>query len=192
MTDTDLFVGKSSWYCRRIDVFVIETTNTINLPIYLHWHGKNYSCINLLLYQVGPDCLRIVSRACRRLKELKAAWTAPMLLHLTEFHSYYSTNFVIDFNILPQDSGTYDSDSDTLNLSDPPRWDVAVLPSASYLVNAFYTNNPGAWLLHCHVGWHTSEGFALRIVERYSETAALLALVPLSTLALLESLCFRG
>jgi FtsP/CotA-like multicopper oxidase with cupredoxin domain len=115
-----------------------------------------------------------------------------MLLHLTEFHSYYSANFVIDFNILPQDSGTYDSDSDTLNLSDPPRWDVAVLPSASYLVNAFYTNNPGVWLLHCHIGWHTSEGFALQIVERYSEIAALLALVPLSPLALLESLCFRG
>lgn len=30
-----------------------------------------------------------------------------------------------------------------------------------------------AWLMHCHIGWHTAEGFALQFVERYSEIAAL-------------------
>lgn len=48
-----------------------------------------------------------------------------------------------------------------------------MLPGGGYLVIAFQTDNPGAWLLHCHIGWHTSEGFALQIVERYSEIAAL-------------------
>jgi len=28
--------------------------------------------------------------------------------------------------------------------------------------------------MHCHIGWHTSEGFALQIVERYDEIAALI------------------
>jgi FtsP/CotA-like multicopper oxidase with cupredoxin domain len=78
-----------------------------------------------------------------------------------------------DFYILGQGSGTYSS-STTINLSNPPRRDVAMLPSSGYLVIAFVTDNPGAWLLHCHIGWHTSEGFALQLVERSTEIAALI------------------
>lgn len=48
-----------------------------------------------------------------------------------------------------------------------------MLPGSGYLVIAFVADNPGAWLMHCHIGWHTSEGFALQIVERQSEIAAL-------------------
>jgi FtsP/CotA-like multicopper oxidase with cupredoxin domain len=76
-----------------------------------------------------------------------------------------------DFFILAAaESATYDS-SVVLNLVNPPRRDVAVLPSAGYLVISFY---PGAWLMHCHIGWHTSEGLALQFVERESEIPALL------------------
>lgn len=56
-----------------------------------------------------------------------------------------------DFYILAQSTGTYDSDTVTLNLSNPPRRDVAMLPGSGYLVIAFQTDNPGAWLLHCHI-----------------------------------------
>ncbi|KAI1487645.1 multicopper oxidase [Biscogniauxia mediterranea] len=73
-----------------------------------------------------------------------------------------------DFFVLAQDTGTYSSDV-TLNLSNPPRRDTAMLPSSGYLVMAFQADNPGVWLMHCHIGWHTSEGFALQFVERYSE-----------------------
>jgi Multicopper oxidase len=48
-----------------------------------------------------------------------------------------------------------------------------MLPGGGYLVIAFQTDNPGAWLMHCHIGWHTSEGFALQFVERYSEINAM-------------------
>ncbi|KAF8853078.1 putative laccase-2, partial [Acephala macrosclerotiorum] len=78
-----------------------------------------------------------------------------------------------DFYILGQGSGTYTSGTTTLTTTNPPRRDVAMLPSSGYLVIAFLTDNPGAWLMHCHIGWHTSEGFALQLVERYSEIAAL-------------------
>jgi FtsP/CotA-like multicopper oxidase with cupredoxin domain len=79
-----------------------------------------------------------------------------------------------DFYVLAQGSGTYSSSTVTLGLTNPPRRDVAMLPSAGYLVIGFVTDNPGAWLLHCHIGWHTSEGFALQLVERYDEIAALI------------------
>lgn len=78
-----------------------------------------------------------------------------------------------DFFILAQGTGTYSSDSVSLALDNPPRRDTAMLPASGYLVLAFQTDNPGAWLMHCHIGWHTSEGFALQFVERYDEIAAL-------------------
>ncbi|CAL3967584.1 unnamed protein product [Diplocarpon coronariae] len=77
-----------------------------------------------------------------------------------------------DFYIIAQGVGTYDT-SVSLTLKNPPRRDVAMLPSSGYLVIAFETDNPGAWLMHCHIGWHTSEGFALQLVERYNEINAL-------------------
>jgi hypothetical protein len=88
--------------------------------------------------------------------------TVPYPIHL---HSH-------DFFILAQGTGTYSS-SVTLSLTNPPRRDVAMLPASGYLVIAFQTDNPGAWLMYCHIGWHTSKGFALQLVERYSEIAAI-------------------
>lgn len=77
-----------------------------------------------------------------------------------------------DFYVIAQGTGSYSS-STTLNLENPPKRDTAMLPASGYLVMAFETDNPGAWLMHCHIGWHTSEGFALQFVERYSEIVGL-------------------
>lgn len=76
--------------------------------------------------------------------------------------------------VLAQGSGTYTDGTTTLNLDNPPRRDTAMLPSSGYLVIAFLTDNPGAWLMHCHIAWHASEGLALQFVERISEIPALI------------------
>lgn len=73
-----------------------------------------------------------------------------------------------DFFVLAQGSGAYTSEI-TLQLDNPPRRDTAMLPASGYLVLAFEIDNPGAWLMHCHIGWHTSEGFALQFVEQYDK-----------------------
>jgi FtsP/CotA-like multicopper oxidase with cupredoxin domain len=78
-----------------------------------------------------------------------------------------------DFHVLAQGTGTYDDATVTLNFDNPPRRDTAMLPASGYLVLAFETNNPGAWLMHCHIGWHTSEGFAMQFVEQYDAIAAI-------------------
>lgn len=70
-----------------------------------------------------------------------------------------------DFWVLAQGEGTYGSKT-TLNLANPPRRDTALMPATGYIVLAFVTDNPGVWLMHCHIGWHTSMGFALQIVEQ--------------------------
>ena len=59
-----------------------------------------------------------------------------------------------DFYLLAQETGTFSSDT-ALKLNNPPRRDVAMLPANGFLVLAWETDNPGAWLVHCHIGWHT-------------------------------------
>ncbi|KAH7139617.1 Cupredoxin [Dactylonectria estremocensis] len=77
-----------------------------------------------------------------------------------------------DYFILAQGTGTYDT-SVALNTQNPPRRDTAMLPASGYLVMAWETDNPGAWLMHCHIGWHVSQGFALQFIERVSEIPAI-------------------
>lgn len=78
-----------------------------------------------------------------------------------------------DFYILGKEPMANYTDSSQLNLSNPPRRDVAMLPVSGYLAIAFQNDNPGVWLAHCHIGWHTSQGFALQLVERESEIEAI-------------------
>jgi len=53
-----------------------------------------------------------------------------------------------DFYILGTGTGSYTSaQQNSLNYINPPRRDVAMLPAGGWLVVAFQTDNPGAWLL---------------------------------------------
>ncbi|KAI3335779.1 putative extracellular dihydrogeodin oxidase/laccase [Ustulina deusta] len=79
-----------------------------------------------------------------------------------------------DFWILGQGTGTFDGSTANLTLTNPPRRDVVQLPGQGYVVIAFKTDNPGIWLMHCHIAWHTSEGLAVQVVERESELVDLI------------------
>jgi hypothetical protein len=72
-----------------------------------------------------------------------------------------------DFAILQQEEDMiYDPSKLKLNLDNPPRRDVVLLPNGGFVVIAFKTDNPGSWLMHCHIARHASEGLALQILER--------------------------
>lgn len=70
-----------------------------------------------------------------------------------------------DFWILAQDVGIYLPGLTKFNTTNPARRDVATLPGNGYLAIAFKLDNPGAWLVHCHIAWHASQGLALEFVE---------------------------
>lgn len=40
-----------------------------------------------------------------------------------------------------------------------------MMPSGGWLAIAFQTDNPGAWVLHCHIAWHADEGLAVQFIE---------------------------
>jgi len=83
-----------------------------------------------------------------------------------------------DFYLLGTAAATTFSDSkvSSLNFVNPPRRDVAMLQATGYLVLGFPTDNPGAWLMHCHIAWHVGEGLAVQFLERKDEIAGLMNL----------------
>ena len=74
-----------------------------------------------------------------------------------------------DFAVLDQcvPDGTTECDVSNANLTlhNPPRRDVAFLPDKGYLIVAFKADNPGVWIMHCHIAFHASSGLATQIVE---------------------------
>ncbi|KAJ5614392.1 hypothetical protein N7528_008046 [Penicillium herquei] len=78
-----------------------------------------------------------------------------------------------DFYILAQGNSTQPFPG-VINFTNAPRRDTALLPSGGYLMIAFKTDNPGVWLMHCHIGWHVEEGFALHFLELEHEIKGLI------------------
>ena len=72
-----------------------------------------------------------------------------------------------DFYELGNGTGVFDktADTPTLNFNNPTRRDVAFLPAGGWLVLAWPTDNPGAWLFHCHIAWHVAEGLGVQFLE---------------------------
>jgi len=70
-----------------------------------------------------------------------------------------------DFAILAQEDSWPGRDIPPLQHLNPARRDTVTLASFGYVALAFRLDNPGTWLLHCHIAWHSSSGFALQILE---------------------------
>jgi len=49
-----------------------------------------------------------------------------------------------------------------LDNSNPPRRDTILIPSYSYVVLRFVTDNPGVWAFHCHLSWHMAAGLLMQ------------------------------
>ncbi|EOA85022.1 laccase [Exserohilum turcicum] len=88
--------------------------------------------------------------------------TNPPVAHPIHLHGH-------DFSILGQGlDGTFDINTHfkSLQFTNPPRRDVVQLPGTGWVVIAFPTDNPGAWLCHCHIGTHVESGLSLQFLER--------------------------
>lgn len=90
---------------------------------------------------------------------------APAVAHPIHLHGH-------DFYVLGAGTGIYNN-SQTLQYKNPPRRDVAMLPPSGYLVLAFITDNPGAWLMHCHLAWHIGLGLGAQFLEEPDKIASL-------------------
>ncbi|KAK5193701.1 hypothetical protein LTR99_006070 [Exophiala xenobiotica] len=79
-----------------------------------------------------------------------------------------------DVSVLGTGTGAWSSSlTNTLNFKNPMRRDTVMLQGsagpgnpAGYTVIGFQTDNPGAWVMHCHILWHVDDGLALQFIER--------------------------
>ncbi|KAK4443526.1 Cupredoxin [Podospora aff. communis PSN243] len=70
-----------------------------------------------------------------------------------------------DTYVLARGGGLYLDSVVEVQTVNPPRRDTVNLPQNGFVLLAFETDNPGAWLLHCHIEWHLHDGFAMSVVE---------------------------
>lgn len=65
-----------------------------------------------------------------------------------------------DVVVLGRNTTTFDPLTSPLSfvLDNPPRRDVVIVPAGGWVAVAFRPDNPGAWLVHCHIAWHASSG----------------------------------
>ncbi|KAF2675309.1 laccase 2 [Microthyrium microscopicum] len=77
-----------------------------------------------------------------------------------------------DYWIVGTGPGNFTSTSQ-LNLKNPPRRDTGTWPESGYMVMAFKTDNPGTWLAHCHIMWHSSESLGIQFIEQPGQMSSI-------------------
>lgn len=92
--------------------------------------------------------------------------TDPPSVHPIHLHGH-------DFVILAQGEGPFTKDV-VPNLDNPTRRDVADCAIGGYVWIAFQVDNPGAWLMHCHIAWHASAGLGIQFIEQQSKIQGLM------------------
>ncbi|KAK4057386.1 ferroxidase fet3 [Microbotryomycetes sp. JL221] len=64
---------------------------------------------------------------------------------------------------------------ETFDNPNPSRRDVIIVPGEGGAVNIqWVANNPGAWILHCHIDWHMTAGLAMVFIEAPTEAQQIL------------------
>ena len=96
------------------------------------------------------------------IKHKKDASFFPAVAHPIHLHGH---DFALLYQSKRNESYPEDLDKVPLKTDNPPRRDVVLLPEGGYIVIAFKADNPGAWLVHCHIAFHASSGLAFQIIE---------------------------
>ncbi len=71
-----------------------------------------------------------------------------------------------DLRILATGDGQWDEDTSKLKVDNPMRRDIFMLRAGGYAILVFFTDDPGVWLMHCHIAWHVSEGLSTSLHVR--------------------------
>ncbi|TID17902.1 putative urea active transporter 1 [Venturia nashicola] len=80
--------------------------------------------------------------------------------------------------ILPDNAGVVHVPTPILPKSPMRRDTVYVYPNGGTLTLRFRADNPGVWLLHCHIEWHVSAGMQATIIEAPDVLAGMGLVIP--------------
>ncbi|KAL4606668.1 hypothetical protein ACB092_09G120400 [Castanea dentata] len=139
------------------DVGGVYTTDFPNKPpVKFDYTNPNISSDESLIY--APKATKV--------KTLKYNSTVEIVLQNTAFvgienHPIHVHGF--NFHVLAQGFGNYDSvnDQGKFNFVNPQTRNTIAVPVGGWAVIRFQANNPGIWLVHCHLDVHLPWGLAM-------------------------------
>ncbi|XP_075639636.1 laccase-7-like [Castanea sativa] len=139
------------------DVGGVYTTDFPNKPpVKFDYTNPNISSDQSLIY--APKATKV--------KTLKYNSTVEIVLQNTAFvgienHPIHVHGF--NFHVLAQGFGNYDSvnDQGKFNFVNPQTRNTIAVPVGGWAVIRFQANNPGIWLVHCHLDVHLPWGLAM-------------------------------
>ncbi|PIN24862.1 Multicopper oxidase [Handroanthus impetiginosus] len=117
----------------------------------------------------------IMTTRSTKVKKVKYNATVEMVLQNTailgiENHPIHLHGF--NFYVLAQGFGNYNpaTDSRKFNLVNPQERNTIAVPVGGWAVIRFRANNPGVWLIHCHLDVHLPWGLATAFVVENGPT----------------------
>ncbi|PIN24864.1 Multicopper oxidase [Handroanthus impetiginosus] len=117
----------------------------------------------------------IMTTKSTKVKKVKYNATVGIVLQNTaiigiENHPIHLHGF--NFYVLAQGFGNYNpaTDSRKFNLVDPQERNTIAVPVGGWVVIRFRANNPGVWLMHCHLDVHLPWGLATAFVVENGPT----------------------
>ncbi|KAE9571468.1 Laccase [Colletotrichum fructicola] len=167
-----------------LDVTVDTSRTTSSQQVYWKVNGQNmdinwdtptlqYIAQNKTDYPAAYNLFKVPDENKWTYWVIENLFPAPHPMHL------HGHDFYILGHSEPASSGRGDgvrfnaqSDTSKLNFKNPTRRDVTQLPGRGWLVVAFKSDNPGAWLFHCHIAWHVSQGLSVQFLERSNDIAS--------------------
>lgn len=112
----------------------------------------------------GPDSNAIVTKHLDMVQLVIYNWDAnahPFHLHGHQFQIVKKT-----MDTLSDDPAVNPPLNETaLSTGNPMRRDTVTVPSGGAAYLRFRSDNPGAWLMHCHIDFHLTAGLALVVIE---------------------------
>lgn len=158
MNKQPLYVNWSDPTAGQITGFTTNASNTRtpaaddpSVPLYLDYADGEW------VYFVITD-----NFTASEVDGLNPSIVNPPSVHPMHLHGH-------DFAILGQGDGQFDPATVQPQLKNPSRRDTVILPIGGWVWLAFQVGNPGAWVFHCHIGWHASDGFAVQFIEQPSK-----------------------
>ncbi|KAK9797568.1 hypothetical protein SCARD494_03397 [Seiridium cardinale] len=100
----------------------------------------------------------------------------PFHLHGHQFwvlgagHGYFPGYEALGLN--PQGKGLLDPSNRTV-IENPLKRDVATAEGFGWVLLRFVADNPGVWLFHCHMIWHSEAGMGMQFVSRSDDLRGL-------------------
>ena len=78
-------------------------------------------------------------------------------------HGYFPG--YVSLGLRADGKGLLEAHNDTV-MANPVRRDVATVEGFGWALIRFVADNPGVWLFHCHLAWHSESGMAMQFVSR--------------------------